>query len=230
LSSDINRDKILTSGLMRGGSGPHILPPPVPISPTNNKHYPISPRTLTLVWNTVEGATGYFVTVQFLCKGSTWLAKPGITTTSTSVTLDFPANVPGRWCVKALDKYYPNRDSADSPWSTFDFTPRDLEVPLSVSPVNGQSFSNYPRRTTLTWRPVANATAYVVAVDACQDRVALPGSIWQCVVPKTAVQGTSYTFDFVGAQPGRWCVFSIDSSRNYADSSPSPWSYFSYSV
>jgi hypothetical protein len=219
---------------MRGGSGSHPLPSPIPVSPINNKHYPIYPRTLTLVWNPVTGATGgYSVTVQWYSntpQGQTWLAKPPINTTSTSLTVDFPANCPGRWCVKALDRYYPNQNSADSPWSTFDFTPRTLEAPVPVSPANGPSFSNYPRHTTLTWKAVANATAYVVAVDACQDRVATSGSIWQIVVPKTMVQGTSYTFDFVGAQPGRWCVFAIDNTRNYADSSPSVWSYFSFSV
>jgi hypothetical protein len=41
------------------------------------------------------------------------------------------------------------------------------------------------------------------------------------------VSGTSYTFDYVGAQPGRWRVWAIDTSTG-AQSPKSGWWEFEY--
>jgi hypothetical protein len=217
---------------MKGEGRFSSLPAPIPVSPINGQHLPL-PRKLTLVWNAVPGATGYTVTVQWYSntpQGKTWLTKPTLTTASTSLTVDFPACCPGRWCVRAEDANGWKRASVDSQWSDFDFTIQILETPTLISPANGQVFSNYPRKTTLTWRAVANATGYVVVVDACQDCQVTNTSIWQSVVPKTIVQSTSLTFDFAGAQPGRWCVFAINSANAYQQSEPSAWNNFSYTV
>ena len=229
-------DKIIVSGLFRAGDGggikpaPTPLPTPEPVSPTNGQHFPPSPRTLNIVWKSVAGATGYSVTVQFLLTSSqTWLFKPPYTTTSTSLTVDFPACVPGRWCVKALDSTNVHTSSPDSQWSTFDFSIQTLDTPILVSPVEDQVFSHYPRRTTLAWNPVAGATGYVVQVDCCQDRQILSGSVWQ-TVQKTIVNTTAFSFDFNGAQPGRWSVFAIDSTNAHQQSAPSAWRTFRYTV
>jgi hypothetical protein len=64
---------------------------------------------------------------------------------------------------------------------------------------------------------VAIATGYVVTVDACQDRQITGTRIWQ-KTRQLIVQATSYTFDFIGAQPGRWCVFAIDNTNNHQQS------------
>lgn len=67
---------------------------------------PPYPRKLTLTWMPVTAATEYSVTVQFYSntpQGKTWLTKPAVTATLTTLTVDFPANVPGRWSVKAID-------------------------------------------------------------------------------------------------------------------------------
>jgi hypothetical protein len=219
--SDRIANKIPISGLLRGEGGMFSsLPAPIPVSPINGQRLPL-PRKLTLVWNSVTGATGYTVTVQWYSntpQGKTWLTKPPVTTTSTSLTVDFPACSPGRWCVRVEDANGWKRASVDSQWSDFDFTIQILETPTLISPVNGQIFSNYPRKTMLTWRAVANATGYVVTVDACRDRQVSSTSIWQSVLPKTIVQATSFTFDFAGASPGRWCVFAINSANAYQQS------------
>jgi hypothetical protein len=235
LSKPINR--ISNSGLFRAGDGGGTvkatstpLPTPEPLSPINGQHFPPSPRTLNMVWKSVPGATEYCVTVQFLLASSqTWLFKPPYTATSTSLTVDFPACVPGRWCVKALDSTGVHTSSADSQWNTFDFSIQILDTPILVSPIEGQIFSHFPRNTTLAWNPVAGSTGYVVQVDCCQDRQILSGSIWQ-TVQKTIVNTTAFSFDFKGAQPGRWCVFAIDSTNAHQQSAPSAWRTFRYTI
>jgi hypothetical protein len=187
---------------------------------------------LTLVWKPVAAATEYSITVQFYSntpQGKTWLTKPAVTSVATTLTVDFPANVPGRWSVKAIDSTGAHTPSGDSAWSDFDFTVQTLDTPTLVSPVNNQVFSHYPRTTTLAWNPVAGATGYVVTVDACLDRQVSSGSVWQNV-QKLIVPTNAYTFNFNGAQPGRWCVFAIDSTNAHQQSAPSPWRIFTYTV
>lgn len=89
-----------------------------------------------------------------------------------------------------------------------------LPAPVHVSPANGTPFSHFPRRTTLAWRPVPGARSYTVEIDCyhccqankwCND----VGRVWKEV---PALDATSYTFDFVGAQPGRWRVWAVDAT------------------
>ena len=88
-----------------------------------------------------------------------------------------------------------------------------LTVPQQLSPSNGAMFSIFPRTTTLQWSPVAGASKYMVQID-CQD--CCQGGKWCSDVGGDArvieVKGTSYTFDWVGAQKGRWRVWGIDES------------------
>lgn len=86
-----------------------------------------------------------------------------------------------------------------------------LPAPRQVSPANGTTFSHYPRRTTLAWNPVPGATSYTVEIDCyqcCQKNkwCSDVGRMWK-VQPN--LNATSYTFDFVGAQPGRWRVWAV---------------------
>lgn len=119
-----------TTRMLRGdvGGGP-VKQAPTPlgipelISPVNGQHFPPYPRTLTLAWKVVSGATGYVVTVQFYSntpQGKTWLTKPPVNVASTSLTVDFPSNVPGRWCVRTVDNTGAHTPSPDSAWSNFD--------------------------------------------------------------------------------------------------------------
>ncbi len=77
-------------------------------------------------------------------------------------------------------------------------------APVHFSPPNGAVFSHYPRTTTLRWSPVPGAVSYVVEVEFCSP----DGSTCRDLLTRT-VAGTSFTFDFVGAQPGRWRVRAV---------------------
>ena len=238
MSANTSNGNTKTTRMLRGDGGP-AKPAPTPlgipelVSPVNGQHYPPYPRTLTLVWKAVSGATGYVVTVQFYSntpQSQTWLTKPAYNATSTSLTVDFPSNVPGRWSVSAVDSTGAHTPSPNSVWGNFDFTVLTLATPVLVSPLNGQVFANYPRKTVIVWQPVAGATGYYITVDACNSGSPVnANSVWQNVI-KGTIQATSYAFDFVGAQPGRWNVMAVDSTNGHQQSAVSAWSYFTYTI
>jgi hypothetical protein len=106
--------------------------------------------------------------------------------------------------------------------------PIGLATPQQTSPANGSVFGHYPRTTTLKWNAVAGAASYTVEVDCfhccksgfwCTD----VGQQWKVVPGLTT---TYYTFDFVGAQPGRWRVWAVGSGGN--ESAKSGWWGFTY--
>ncbi len=105
---------------------------------------------------------------------------------------------------------------------------RRLRAPRLTSPADGASFSHYPRRTTLAWQPVPGASSYTVEVDCYQ---CCQTNQWCTDVGRTwkeapGLTSTSYSFDFVGAQPGRWRVWAVD-----AQGQPGPksdWWEFRY--
>jgi hypothetical protein len=95
-------------------------------------------------------------------------------------------------------------------------------APVLVSPDNGVKLFHYPRHTTLCWRPVIGAISY--RVERQYD-----SGTWTAYAPVnvSGLNNTSYTFDFVGDQSGRWRV----SAYNGDSYSPaSGWRYFSYST
>ncbi|NYT02808.1 MAG: hypothetical protein GKC10_08665 [Methanosarcinales archaeon] len=103
-----------------------------------------------------------------------------------------------------------------------------LPAPVQKSPASESVFSIYPRTTTLRWAPVNGAASYTVEVDCfhcCQSGAWCTdmGETWK-VVP--GIADTTYTFDFVGAQPGRWRVWAVDSSGN--EGFKSGWWNFRY--
>ena len=106
--------------------------------------------------------------------------------------------------------------------------PRQLAAPTQLSPPNGSVFSHYPRQTTLKWSAVSGAKSYTVEIDCyhcCQPNkwCADVGQAWKVVPNLTA---TSYSFQFVGAQPGRWRVWAVDS--NGKESPKTGWWEFRY--
>jgi len=86
-----------------------------------------------------------------------------------------------------------------------------------------------PRTTVARWNPTPDAKSYTIEIDCyhccrsnkwCTD----VGAKWK-IVPDLVE--TTYTFDWVGAQPGRWRIWSIN-----ADGEPGPksgWTNFDYS-
>jgi hypothetical protein len=100
-----------------------------------------------------------------------------------------------------------------------------LATPTLVLPADGAVFDIYPRTTILTWDSVPYADSYLVEVQG-QNDVDLQWWNWR----SDTVTGTSYTFDFAGAQPGRWRVTALDSTGIRASSDPSDWWGFSYTI
>jgi hypothetical protein len=106
--------------------------------------------------------------------------------------------------------------------------PINLPAPIQTSPADRMELSEaWPNRaTTLEWQAVEGAAFYKVEVDYCYG---LDKSLRECVNPQpnqlpTIVQGTSYQFRFVGAQPGRWRVWAVD--RKGKEGFKSPWRTF----
>jgi len=104
------------------------------------------------------------------------------------------------------------------------------QTPTQLSPANGSVFHNFPRSTTLQWTTVAKAASYTVEIDCyqcctvnqwCTD----VGKTWSLV---SDIKQTMYTFNFVGAQPGRWRVLAVDESGQ--KSPVSGWWTFTYTV
>ena len=84
---------------------------------------------------------------------------------------------------------------------TWNFT---LSTPVQLSPANGTVFNNYPRTTTLQWLAVPGAASYTVQVYYQPGDTTCTGGTQDYLTLN--LTGTSYTFDFVGAQPGCWRV------------------------
>lgn len=102
-----------------------------------------------------------------------------------------------------------------------------LKAPVQLSPPAGAVFNIYPRKTTVTWEAVAGAERYFVEVDyyyfgkwCSEDR--------GCRTSTGSSFSTSHTFEFVGAQPGRWRVWARDG--NGADGQKSEWRRFLYTT
>ncbi len=115
-----------------------------------------------------------------------------------------------------------------TPTPTATATPSTLPAPLQVSPANGSTFSNFPRTTTLTWQAVPGAASYTIEIDyyspgntTCSGGNLVGGSLKSSTT-------TSYTFDFVGAQPGCWRVWAVDGASQ--PGAKSSWWLFTYTV
>ena len=101
-------------------------------------------------------------------------------------------------------------------------------MPKLVSPAAGTVFDAFPRTTHFDWRDVPNATNYVVEIDClncCEQgkwcsELAPPKSV------KRTVTGSALTFEFFGAQPGRWRVWALFAGGR--EGPKSDWSTFSY--
>jgi hypothetical protein len=132
--------------------------------------------------------------------------------------------------VNALDLCYPGHSawgkkdfysvsSIRSKWMTHSWI-RRLLAPVPLSPADGTTFSHNPRRTTLTWQHVPHAVSYTVEV---QRKYA---GAWYPTMTAPGITTTSYTFDFVGAQPGRWRVWAV--GEHGQQSAESEWREFRY--
>jgi hypothetical protein len=105
-----------------------------------------------------------------------------------------------------------------------------ITTPTQFSPANGSIFDHYPRTTTLEWEAVLGAMSYTVEIDRyhycgidqwCTDI----GETWKI---KSEIQTTSYAFNYVNTEPGRWRVWAVNA--NGQESVKSRWWYFEYIV
>jgi hypothetical protein len=106
--------------------------------------------------------------------------------------------------------------------------PTGIAPPVLVSPADGTVFDVYPRITTLEWKPAFGATRYLVEIMACSSSNksnCFSHPMIEQTTRETAE--TTYKFNFVGAQPGKWRVTAIGTDGKLGI--PSGWWTFSYS-
>lgn len=96
--------------------------------------------------------------------------------------------------------------------------------PVLLEPRDGSIFSIFPRTTELSWSATPTAASYAVEIQ-CE----IPSGKWVGLEPLLReTMTTSYTFDFVGAQQGRWRVEAIDADGFVIGEST--WWYFTYTL
>ena len=96
--------------------------------------------------------------------------------------------------------------------------PTSFTPPLQLSPCDGAVFDHWPRTTTVEWTPVPGAASYTV-------EIAYSDGTWHSSLT-AGITGPSHTFEFIGAQPGRWRVKAVD--PNGGETLYSPWRGFRY--
>ena len=101
-----------------------------------------------------------------------------------------------------------------------------LAAPMQLSPAHGSRFSHYPRKTILRWRTVAGAASYAAEVQFCPGRACTDANA-ATFKRVDGLSGNEFTFNFAGAQGGRWRVWANSSDGNTG--TKSPWRGFSYS-
>jgi len=102
-----------------------------------------------------------------------------------------------------------------------------ITTPDQISPADGTVFNHYPRKTALIWSEVPGASHYTLELQYCSSRGC---DDWVKALSDenpllTGLTTTSYTFDFVGAQPGRWRVWAV---VNGVETPKTDWWEFKY--
>lgn len=100
-----------------------------------------------------------------------------------------------------------------------------LPAPKLIAPPDNARFDGYPRRVTCKWEAVPGASSYLLEWDY-MDRGAWNAEAQGIPGTALATTGTEYTFDFVGAQPGRWRVWPVNLSGQRGN--PSEWRTFRF--
>ena len=93
--------------------------------------------------------------------------------------------------------------------------------------MDGSEFEIYPRVTSLKWKAVDGAVGYLVEIMACSS--SNPANCFSHPMIEQTTRETTeteYTFNFIGAQPGKWRVMAVDSTGK--PGMPSGWWAFSY--
>jgi TonB family protein len=100
-----------------------------------------------------------------------------------------------------------------------------LPAPKLISPPDHAIFDSYSRRLTCKWEASPGAVSYLLEWDYMYrdawhaESEGVPGAAYE-------VTATETTFDFVGAQPGRWRVWPVNSNGQRGN--PSEWRTFRF--
>ncbi len=140
-----------------------------------------------------------------------------------------PITVPSGTQIELSSALHRRPEFADRPMTEAEKEPLvNLPAPLQLSPADRAEFREYPRHTKLEWRSVEGAAYYLVEIDFCDGR---DRALRECVDPKpfsmtrnvgpVKVEGTTYEFNFVGRQPGRWRIWAVDAKGQ--EGFKSPW-------
>lgn len=114
-----------------------------------------------------------------------------------------------------------------------------LPAPQLLIPDDGAVMNHYPRKTTVKWEPVIGAVSYTVEIQytggSSSDRCEwydlgehlryYPGAGY---VPPVRIITTDFSFNWIGANLGRWRVWAIDGSGR--EGIKSEWRRFRFSV
>lgn len=103
--------------------------------------------------------------------------------------------------------------------------PNSLAAPKPISPADGAVFDHFPRETTLVWTEVPGAAGYIAEWDY-KDDAGWSGERTGILAKTALLTLPVATFQFVGAQPGRWRVWAVDAAGN--PGSKSEWREFRY--
>ena len=194
-------------------------------APADGARMSANPRSTTLVWQSVAGATGYLVEVQYSYtgpQGQTWGDAYHAEVPTASVTFDFVGDQPGRWRITALDYTGVHGASDATGWWGFVYYAR-LATPLLTLPAPDAQLQRI--EVAFSWSGVTRANRYRVEVESTPD-AAMPKAMWTSVYDAEVV-GTSLSFQYGGDQPFcRWRVTALDTTGAYVASAPAPWRAF----
>jgi TIR domain len=94
-----------------------------------------------------------------------------------------------------------------------------ISAPTLLSPPDGTEFNHYPRTVTLAWEKLPGAKSYKLEIQ-------FESHGWNAYGQIKNTGATTYTFDFIGAQPGRWRVWGVDAEGK--EGPKSEWWVFSF--
>ena len=98
-----------------------------------------------------------------------------------------------------------------------------ISVPRPLSPADRTEFTHFPRTVTLAWEAVPSAKGYKVEIEF-DGSGGQASPRWFTLGSIINTNTTTHTFDFIGAQPGRWRVWAVDATGQ--DGPKSDWWIF----
>jgi len=186
---------------------PYVQTTPKPSEPTVQSTTSTPQRSRIMLPLIIFGVLGFLIFLgvvgYFLFQNSSVVTKPATPTPTATAT---PTAMPTATARPTREVIRP----------TFPLT----LVPTLLSPADGTRFNQFPRTVTLAWERVPGARGYRVEIQ-------YKSNDWSPLGPVRSVPSTTYTFDFVGAQPGRWRVWAVDAEGK--EGPKSGWWEFSFS-